>query len=163
MFAIAAIAPATIAAIEETRMSRFLMCANSCARTLLTCSAGSCVQKAFGHGDGRVSRIATGREGVRLLRGDGVEPRHRNLRALREVLHHCLEPRARPGLDRLCPARLQRSPIRIPVAEDVHEYGEGDEGIEEHAADERPDPDQQRSQGTRSRARFASWLRSVST
>ena len=29
MVAIAEIAPATIAAIDETRMSRFLMCANS--------------------------------------------------------------------------------------------------------------------------------------
>jgi hypothetical protein len=35
MFAIAEIAPATMAAMEETRMSRFLMCANSCASTPL--------------------------------------------------------------------------------------------------------------------------------
>ena len=36
MFAIAAIAPETIAAIDITRMSRFLMCPNSCAITPLT-------------------------------------------------------------------------------------------------------------------------------
>ena len=69
MFPIAEIAPAIIAAIEDTRMSRFLMCENSWARTPRTWSRGmSCsspwvtataacsgfrpVAKAFGWSDG---------------------------------------------------------------------------------------------------------------
>jgi hypothetical protein len=68
-FAIAAIAPATIAAIEETRMSRCLIWPNSCARTILTCSGRQLLQQAVGDCHRRVLRVATGREGVRLLRG----------------------------------------------------------------------------------------------
>src|SRR3954471_7137548 len=89
--ALAAIAPATNAAIDETRMSRFLMCPNSCASTLLTWSGGRCcsnpsvtataaccvlrpVANAFGCSDGMV-----------YSRGRG------HLGAPRQVLHHRLE------------------------------------------------------------------------
>jgi hypothetical protein len=81
-----------------------------------------------------------------LLRGDRVQARYRNLRALRDALDHRLERGPRPGRDRLRPARLQRDPIREPPAGEIHPGGEDDEGVEEHAPEERADPDEESSQ-----------------
>ena len=64
------------------------------------------LQQPLRHRDGGVLRVAPGRERVRLLGRDQVEPRHRNLRAVREVLHHRLDLGHRARLDGLGPARL---------------------------------------------------------
>jgi hypothetical protein len=68
-----------------------------------------------------------------------VQLRDGNLRAPREVLHSGLEHLVRAGLDRLRPPRLQRKPVREPVADDVRRDGDGDEDPEERAAEERAD------------------------
>jgi hypothetical protein len=56
-----------MAAIEETRMSRFLMCPNSWGQDAADLVRRELLQQALGDGDGCVARIAAGREGVRLL------------------------------------------------------------------------------------------------
>ncbi len=77
MFAIAAIAPATLAAIEETRMSRFVMCPNSWASTLLTWSGGNW-RSNHSVTEGGMPRFASGRERIRLFRRDDVQARRGN-------------------------------------------------------------------------------------
>jgi hypothetical protein len=104
------------------------------------------LQQPLRHRDRSVLRVPAGREGVRLLGRDQEQPRPRDPRPLREVLHDPLELRHRAGLERLCPARLQREPVREPVAGDVHEDGEADEEVERAAADQRADRDQQAGQ-----------------
>ena len=66
MVAIAEIAPATIAAIVETRMSRFLMCPNSCASTPLT-SSRQLDEQTVRYRHRGVARVAPGGERVRLV------------------------------------------------------------------------------------------------
>ena len=85
MFPIAEIAPAIIAAIDETRMSRFLMCANSWASTPRTWSRGMYCSSPCGDGDRRVLRVAAGRERVRLLGRDQVDARLRHAVELGEL------------------------------------------------------------------------------
>ena len=73
--AIAEIAPATMAAMLAMRMSRFLMCAISCARTPSSSRGPQRPLDARGHGDGRVLGVAAGRERVGLLGRRDVDGR----------------------------------------------------------------------------------------
>jgi len=100
------------------------------------------LQETLRYGDSRVLRVAAGRERVRLLGRDQVEPRDGHLRALREVLHDRFELGPRPRLDRLRAARLERELVREPVAGDVHQHCERDEEVERTAADQGADRDQ---------------------
>ena len=45
------------------------------------------LEQPFGHGDGSVVGVAAGGEGVRLLAGRDVQPRHRHVRPSGEIFH----------------------------------------------------------------------------
>jgi hypothetical protein len=104
------------------------------------------LEQALRDRDRRVLWVATGGERVGLLRTDGVQPRHGKLGAPREVPHHRLEVRPGARLDLTRAADPECEPVGEPVGADVHRDGEDDEDIEPYAADERADPDEQRSQ-----------------
>ena len=88
MFAIAEIAPAIVAATEETRMSRFRMCASSCASTPETCSCGrlaskpSVIASAACCGVRPVAKALGCSPGVTYSRGIGMPARAASSRAV---------------------------------------------------------------------------------
>ena len=74
------IAPAMVAVMVMISVSRFLMCASSCATTPATSSRDSVLHQAGRDRDRRVLGIAARRERVRLRVVHEIDARHRQLR-----------------------------------------------------------------------------------
>jgi hypothetical protein len=83
----------------------------------------------LGHGDDRVVRVATGGERVGLRGRAHVEPGHRHVGALREVVHDGVEPRRFLLSDRDGAGRHHRELVAEPV-------GAADEDEPEHEPDD---------------------------
>ena len=80
-----------------------------------------------GDRDRRVLRVAAGREGVRLLAGDHVEARHRQVGAGRQLADDLVEPRRLRLGDRLGAGALQRDLVAEPVGDEVDHQGDDEE------------------------------------
>jgi hypothetical protein len=109
--------------------------------------ATSVPEKPVGHGHGGVAGVAPGGERIGLLGADQVEPRHRDLGAMRKVGRHLLEFGDLPRRERAGAACRQRELVGEPVAGDVHEDGQRDEDVQRAAADGTADGDQQCGEG----------------
>ena len=117
MFPIAEIAPAIIAAIDETRMSRFLMCANSCARTPRTWSRGRYWSRPCVTATAACSGLRPVANAFGCSDGISVDPRLRHVVQLRELRDELVQVgrlrlgdllRARRPGSRTCPTSSTR-------------------------------------------------------
>ena len=80
------IAAAIVAATELIRMSRCLTCASSCAMTPSSSCCAQHLHDPLGRRNGRVLRVASGRERVRRRIRNDVDLRHRQAGLLRQPL-----------------------------------------------------------------------------
>ena len=137
---IAPIAEAT----DWVRMSRLRTCASSCEITPRSSSSESSLVIPWVTATAAVLRVAPGRERVRLVAGDHVEPRHRQVRARGQLADHLVEPRRLLLGDRLGAGARDRDLVAEPVGDEVHQQREHEEDARDlDAADRETDHDQQ--------------------
>ena len=91
MFAIAAIAAPIIAAIVSTRMSRFAMCANSCASTPRTWSRGRCRSRPSVTATAECFGLRPVANAFGCSDGNQVDARHRHAGLAGELLDLAVE------------------------------------------------------------------------
>ncbi|MNN35823.1 hypothetical protein D3C81_1496870 [compost metagenome] len=109
---------------------------------------GQHAQDAGGRRHRGVFRVAAGGEGVRRVFIDQVDARHRQVGALRQLLHHAVELRRGTGVDFLRVVHAQDHLVREPVGKEVH--AEREQQRHHHAAasaDHAADDDEQRRDG----------------
>ena len=141
------IAPAMVAVIVMISVSRFLMCASSCAITPAASSRESICNRPVFTATAAFSRIAAGRERIRLRIVDDVDARHRQAGAARELLHQRVEVGRGARVDLLGAVHRQHHPVRVPVGEQVHARRDDERDHRAaRAADQVADAHEQRGQ-----------------
>ena len=142
-------AAAIVAATELMRMSRCFTCASSWASTPSSSSFAENLQNALGRRDGRVLRVAAGREGVRRRLRDDVTARQRQAGARRQAADDAVEPMV--GTDLLRAVHPQDDLVREPVRHEVRDDGEQKADDEALCAAERLADEQQAARSARPR------------
>lgn len=104
------------------------------------------VEQALRDRDDRVLGVPAGRERVRLLGGNEVDPRLRHPCDLGELGNHAMQLGRVRLADRLRPAGLDRELVGHPVGREVHDHREDDEDPEEGSSERSPDPDEEAGQ-----------------